>query len=56
MVFIQGKDLIELDERALQIMLHSSAVLTTSDISAKELFTKMVNCANKDYEKPEKER
>jgi len=32
--------------------MHSKAVLTTSDVSAKAIFTKMIEAVKKDEEKP----
>jgi hypothetical protein len=56
LVFLDGQELIKLEPKAIQILLHSQAVLTTSDIQAKDLFTKMVEEVKKDDELPEAER
>lgn len=47
---------MKLDDKALNVLLSSQVVLTTNDLNPKELFTKMVELAKKDDEKPEKER
>ncbi len=56
MVFYEGQELIKLDDKAINVLLNSNIVLTTSDIQPRELFTKMVELAKKDDEKPENER
>lgn len=56
MVFISGSELFKLDNRAINVLLHTQVVVTTSDISAKELYTKIYELVKKDDEKDEKER
>lgn len=55
-MFYEGQELIKLDDKALNVLLHSEVVLTTNDIQPKELFTKLVEALKKDDEKEEKER
>lgn len=45
-----------MNEKAKQVLLSSKVVVTSSDIKAKELFTKIVESIKKDEEKDEKER
>ena len=56
MVFYDGLELTKLDDKAINILLHSSVVVTTIDVQPKEFFTKLVELVKKDDEKDEKER
>lgn len=56
MVFYPGEELLKLDTKAINVLLQSEVVVTTIDIQAKDLFTKLVDLSKKDDEKDEKER
>ena len=55
-MFFEASELLKLDDKAIHILLHSQVVVTSNEISPKELFTKMVELVKKDDEKEEKER
>ncbi len=56
LVFVEGADLLKLDNRALNILLSAQIVVTTIEVQPKELFSKLYQLVLKDNEKDEKER
>lgn len=56
LIFIEGAELTKLDNKALNVLLTSQIVVTTTDVQPKELFSKLYQLVMKDNEKDEKER
>ncbi len=56
LVFYDGAELSKLDNRALNILLSSEIVVTTNEIKAQDIYTKLIELSKKDDEKDEKER
>lgn len=52
MVFFDGVELAKLDDKAVNVLLHAQAVVTTTDADPNELFSRLVELAKKDGEKP----
>jgi len=56
LIFIEGSHLTKLDNKALNVLLTSQIVVTTTDVQPKELFSKLYQLVMKDNDKEEKER
>jgi len=57
MVFYDGAELLKLDAKAINVLMHSQVVVTTSpEVNPSELYTKLIELVKKDDEKEEKVR